>query len=216
MSRTKSPPPKARAEGKSTFKTGTGRHKPAAAAGAPKADAATNPPGEVWEAYQGPHMTLVGYVVSERRNPERIICVAPMTIDPDTSPGLAEKERLAGLRACKRVAADLDFAGRSRDVVDYRRRGRLDSTEPMPQDVYGYDLAPLGGGWGRARVEVFPFCPIRFRRWLAFHNANAFGKEERAKYPFDTAGVRSLDGEAKYVTIPAVDIDESPRSLLEI
>jgi hypothetical protein len=117
----------------------------------------------VWEAetFDGRAM---GFLVTEPgdiNRPVALVCPVMRSDDED------EKDRLYNARIhAEWIADDHALAGRSFDqpVIDLRRYGRPDSTEPVPGFVYGLRCRPVeddGTTVDVEPVEPAPFCRFR-------------------------------------------------------
>jgi hypothetical protein len=127
---------------------------------------APDSPGVVWEAYAGLDLEFVAYVVTERGNVHRVWSYSDVGLVGDEvpgSPGREELRRAALLHA--NCPLDSHGAAWRIDVTDC---GKLESTRPMPEMIYGWWLYPLGENRDRTpTVYSCPFCRFRMALWRA-------------------------------------------------
>jgi hypothetical protein len=128
--------------------------------------AAANPaPGVVWELFGGRTMELLGFLVTERGNPQRPIAGATLgTFGPSRD---AETESVR--KACRAIAAKPDSAGDYGDVHDLRQCCRPDSPRQIDRDFFGLLMSPEGLGWEKGNIVFWPFCRFAVGRMLGFH-----------------------------------------------
>jgi hypothetical protein len=131
-------------------------------------------PGIVWQGHGGRELELLGYVVSERDNPQHLIAYAPLSAVGETERALEAAE---ALRDCTAIAYNPEAAGAAGRVIDLRAYGKPDSSKRMPLDLYEWSLAPVGSTADDAlnndTFQCWPYCRFRVADMLA--NAAAPG-----------------------------------------